>query len=151
MYFDWWICQPVFQPYLRTFAAYYYNRGAEWGVPVAINFKEWEGRSFPRGTGILDVERGRMSDIQPTLWQTCTSVSSNSWGHVSNQQYRSVDAIIDDLVDIVSKNGTMLLNVGPKADGTIPDQEQDDTTFDRTLAGRQWRGHLRFATVASVW
>jgi len=124
MYFDWWICQPVFQPYLKTFAAYYYNRAAGWKRQVAINFKEWEGYSFPRGSGVFDMERGQADAIQPDFWQTCTSVSRNSWGYVSNQDYKETGEIIDDLVDIVSKNGTMLLNIGPKADGTIPEQEQ---------------------------
>jgi alpha-L-fucosidase len=124
LYFDWWICQPVFQPYLKTFAAYYYNRGVEWKKPVAINFKEWEGISFPRGAGVFDMERGQAADIQPDLWQTCTSVSRNSWGYVTNHQYKPVREIIHDLVDVVSKNGTLLLNIGPKADGTIPEAEQ---------------------------
>src|SRR6185295_2435035 len=124
MYFDWWICQLVFQPYLKTFAAYYYNRGAEWKKQVAINFKEWEGISFPQGAGVFDMERGQAADIRPTLWQTCTSVSKNSWGYITNHVYKETGEIVDDLVDIVSKNGTMLLNIGPKADGTIPEHEQ---------------------------
>jgi alpha-L-fucosidase len=124
IYFDWWICQPVFQPYLKKFGAYYYNRGAEWNKEVAINFKEWEGRSFPDGTGVFDIERGRASEIRPDFWQTCTSVSKNSWGYVANHEYKEVDSIIDDLIDVVSKNGALLLNIGPKADGTIPETEQ---------------------------
>lgn len=124
VYFDWWICQPVFQPYLQRFAAYYYNRAAEAGYEPAINFKEWEGYSFPRGTGVLDVERGKFAGIQPELWQTCTSVSRNSWGYIEGQDYKPTGEIIDDLVDVVSKNGVMLLNIGPKADGTIPEPEQ---------------------------
>ena len=124
MYFDWWICQPVFQPYLKKFAAYYYNRGQEWGKPVAINFKHWEGTSFPDGAGVFDIERGIASDILPEFWQTDTSVSKSSWGYVENHQYKDVDDIVDDLVDIVSKNGTLLLNIGPKADGTIPEIEK---------------------------
>jgi alpha-L-fucosidase len=124
IYFDWWICQPVFQPYLKRFAAYYYNRGAEWGTEVAINFKEWEGRSFPDGSGVFDMERGQAADIRPDFWQTCTSVSKNSWGYIANHDYKQAGDVVDDLVDIVSKNGTMLLNIGPKADGTIPKQEQ---------------------------
>lgn len=124
MYFDWWICQPVFQPYLKTFAAYYYNRGVEWKQQVAINFKEWEGISFPRGAGVFDMERGAAAEIQPAFWQTCTSVSKNSWGYITNHIYKDTGEIVDELVDIVSKNGTMLLNIGPKADGTIPDHEQ---------------------------
>ncbi len=124
LYFDWWICQPVFQPYLKTFAAYYYNRGVEWKKQVAINFKEWEGISYPRGSGVFDMERGAASDIQPALWQTCTSVSRNSWGYITNHIYKDTGEIVDELVDVVSKNGTLLLNIGPKADGTIPEREQ---------------------------
>ncbi len=124
LYFDWWICQPVFQPYLKTFAAYYYNRGVGWKKQVAINFKEWEGISFPRGAGVFDMERGAAADIQPAFWQTCTSVSKNSWGYITNHLYKETREIVHDLVDIVSKNGTMLLNIGPKADGTIPEHEQ---------------------------
>jgi alpha-L-fucosidase len=125
VYFDWWICQPVFQPYLKRFAAYYYNRGAEWGKPVAINFKEWEGRSFPDGTGVFDIERGQSADIRPGFWQTCTSVSKNSWGYVADQDYKDVGDVVDDLIDITSKNGTMLLNIGPQPDGVIPAKEQE--------------------------
>ncbi len=124
LYFDWWICQPVFQPYLKTFAAYYYNRGVEWKKQVAINFKEWEGISFPRGAGVFDMERGAASEIQPALWQTCTSVSRNSWGYITNHVYKDSGEIVDELVDVISKNGTLLLNIGPKADGTIPEREQ---------------------------
>jgi alpha-L-fucosidase len=124
LYFDWWICQPVFQPYLKTFAAYYYNRGAEWKKQVAINFKEWEGISFPHGAGVFDMERGAAADIQPEFWQTCTSVSRNSWGYVTNHDYKATGEIVDELVDVVSKNGTMLLNIGPRADGTIAEHEQ---------------------------
>ncbi|MGD9634322.1 MAG: alpha-L-fucosidase [Pirellulales bacterium] len=125
VWFDWWIGQPVFQPYLQRFAAYYYNRGAEWGTPVAINFKDWENRSFPPGTGVFDIERGQSADIRPALWQTDTSISKNSWGYVTKQDYKNPNDIVDDLVDIVSKNGVLLLNIGPKPDGTIPEKEQE--------------------------
>ena len=91
---------------------------------MAINFKEWEGISFPRGSGVFDMERGAAADIQPDFWQTCTSVSRNSWGYITNHVYKDTGEIVDELVDIVSKNGTMLLNIGPRADGTIPEREQ---------------------------
>ncbi|MEM2562138.1 MAG: alpha-L-fucosidase, partial [Candidatus Bathyarchaeia archaeon] len=45
-WFDWWIEQPVFEPYLRFFAAYYYNRAYEWGIGVVINYKH---NAFPEG------------------------------------------------------------------------------------------------------
>jgi alpha-L-fucosidase len=124
LWFDWWIAQPSVHPYLRKFAAYYYNRGAEWKKGVAINYKKHGGESFPDSAGVLDVERGQLAAIRPYFWQTDTSVSKNSWGYVKNQDYKTVDSLVDDLVDIVSKNGALLLNIGPKPDGTIPEPEQ---------------------------
>ena len=47
VWFDWWIAQPAVQPYLQQFAAFYYNRGAEWHKGVAINYKKHGGESFP--------------------------------------------------------------------------------------------------------
>jgi len=121
IYFDWWIDQYVVAPYLQKFAAYYYNRAAERQQGVVINYKH---DAFPEGTAVLDVERGQLTEIRPHFWQTDTSVSTKSWGYVQGQDYRSVDALVDDLVDIVSKNGTLLLNIGPRPDGTIPEQEE---------------------------
>ncbi|GAB4455384.1 MAG: alpha-L-fucosidase [Anaerolineae bacterium] len=121
IWFDWWIEQAVFEPYLQKFAAYYYNRGQEWGKGVAINHKF---HSFPAGTAVYDVERGQLKDIRPYFWQTDTSVSKNSWGYIKNHDYKTAGDIIGDLVDIVSKNGALLLNIGPRPDGTIPEPEQ---------------------------
>jgi len=121
VWFDWWIQQPEFAPYLQEFAAYYYNKGAEWKKGVAINYKF---KSFPDKAAVLDVERGQLAEIRPFFWQTDTSISKNSWGYVSKQDYKTTDSLIDDLVDIVSKNGALLLNIGPKPDGTIPEPEE---------------------------
>jgi alpha-L-fucosidase len=121
VWFDWWIEQPVFQPYLQKFAAYYYNRGAEWKRGVAINYKN---TSFPEQAAVLDIERGKLDTIRPIFWQTDTSVSEKSWGYIQNDKFRTPESLINELVDIVSKNGCLLLNVGPKSDGTIPDEVQ---------------------------
>ncbi|RME92342.1 MAG: alpha-L-fucosidase, partial [Verrucomicrobia bacterium] len=123
-WFDWWIAQPPVHPYLKKFSAYYYNRGYEWNLGVAINYKKHGGESFPDTAGVLDIERGQLAHKRDLFWQTDTSVSKTSWGYVTNHQYKTVDSIIDDLVDIVSKNGALLLNIGPKPDGTIPEPEQ---------------------------
>ncbi len=121
VWFDWWIEQIVFEPYLQRFAAHYYNRGDEWGKGVAINHKF---DAYPEGTTVFDIERGQLSDIRPLFWQTDTSVSKNSWGFIDVHDYKTAGDIVGDLVDIVSKNGALLLNVGPKPDGTIPEPEQ---------------------------
>jgi alpha-L-fucosidase len=124
VWFDWWIAQPAVHANLQKFAAFYYNRGKEWGRGVAINYKKHGGESFPDTAGVLDIERGQLANLRPLFWQTDTSVSKTSWGYVSNHEYKTVDSIVDDLVDIVSKNGSLLLNIGPKPDGTIAEPEE---------------------------
>lgn len=121
VWFDGWINQTVFKPYLQKFAAYYYNRGAAWNLGMAINYKN---TAYEDGTAVLDIERGQLKDIRPMLWQNDTSVSKNSWGYIQNHDYKNAGDIIGDLVDVVSKNGCLLLNIGPKPDGTIPEPEQ---------------------------
>ena len=69
------------------------------------------------------MERGALTDISPVPWQTDTAIGKKSWGYRADNEYKSARQIICDLVDIVSKNGMLLLNVGPKADGTITNEE----------------------------
>ena len=121
IWFDWWIEQPVFQPYLRKFAAFYYNRGAQWGAGAVINYKN---KSFPERAAVLDIERGKLDATRTLYWQTDTSVSEKSWGFIKNDRFRTAASLVGDLVDIVSKNGTLLLNVGPRPDGTIPEEAE---------------------------
>ncbi|MDD6033552.1 MAG: alpha-L-fucosidase [Oscillospiraceae bacterium] len=120
MYFDWWIEIEPMKPYLRKFAAYYYNRAAQWGEEVTINYKY---DAFAYGSATRDIERGQLSDISADFWQNDTSVARNSWCYTVGNDYKEPGSIIADLVDVVSKNGSLLLNIGPKSDGTIPDED----------------------------
>ena len=63
-------------------------------------------------------------DIRRLPWQTDTSVSNKSWGYIQNDTLKSPEFIVHQLIDIVSKNGNLLLNVGPRSDGTIPEDVQ---------------------------
>lgn len=121
VYFDWWIQHDAAKPYLQKFAAYYYNHAAKRGEEVIINYKH---DAFAFGTAVIDIERGQLAQAKPYLWQTDTAVAKNSWCYTTENEYKTSSQIIQDLVDIVSKNGRLLLNVGPKADGTIPDEDQ---------------------------
>lgn len=108
----------------QKFAAYFYNQAAKRGLDkeIAINYK-WNALSD--GEAMLDIERGKLAGIRPDVWQTDTSISYNSWGYIENHKYKPVNVIVDDLIDIVSKNGVLLLNIGPKADGTIPAKDRE--------------------------
>ena len=120
IFFDWWIQQYAWKPYLRKFAAFYYNRAAEWGTEVAIDAKF---DAYVHGSAVKDLERGQLDHITPDLWQNDTSVARNSWGYTEGNDYKKASDIVLDLVDVVSKNGALLLNVGPKSDGTIPEED----------------------------
>jgi alpha-L-fucosidase len=76
------------------------------------------------GSGIVEVERGALADAKPYPWQTDTAVARNSWCHTEDLVYKSSNEIICTLVDVVSKGGNLLLNIGPKADGSIPEGDR---------------------------
>jgi alpha-L-fucosidase len=112
--------QPAYEPYLRKFAAYFFNRSVAWGTHVALNYKHF---AFPADVGVRDFERGQLSDITHPFWQTDTAMARNTWIHIPDAVYKETAVLIGDLVDIVSKNGALLLNIGPRPDGTIPEAE----------------------------
>jgi alpha-L-fucosidase len=121
IFFDWWIGQPMVRPYLARFAAYYYNESSKRGPVGIINSKLVD---MQRTSSVLDIERGQLSSIRPEPWQTDTSVSNKSWGYIENDTFKTPLFIVQQLADVVSKNGNLLLNVGPRSDGTIPEQVQ---------------------------
>ncbi len=122
MYFDWWDGQPGLRDTLAQFAAFYYNDSLRHdGQAGVINYKY---NAMSPHSAVLDLERGQLGEIRPMHWQTDTSISNKSWGYLAKDDFKSADFIVHQLVDIVSKNGNLLLNVGPRADGTIPEEVQ---------------------------
>ncbi len=104
----------------KEFMAYYYNKAEELGKGVVVTYKDHD---FPPGTGVRDLELGKMADLTYYNWITDSSVDDQgAWGYVKTAGYKSVNELVDNLVDRVSKNGFLLLNVGPKSDGTIPEE-----------------------------
>lgn len=119
LWFDWWL-ENLPENYRKKFLAYYYNKGKEWGKDVAVCFKE---TTFPEDVAIRDYERGRPNQPKVQAWLTDTS--PGTWFYRSNAKFVSPNSLVDILVDIVSKNGCMLLNVPPDPDGTIPQTMKD--------------------------
>ena len=102
---------------LRRFAAFYFNRAAQWKKQVLINDKT---SRFPANSVVLDIERGHEVGLRSKIWQTDTSVSWFDWSYIHNDSFKTEGILIHTLVDVVSKNGVLLLDVGPRADGIIP-------------------------------
>ncbi|MCR5153314.1 MAG: alpha-L-fucosidase [Lachnospiraceae bacterium] len=121
LYFDWWIMHDGYKDTLKKIITYYYNRGAEWGTPTAVCYKD---DALPFGAGIVDVERGKFANSKPYHWQTDTAIARNTWCYIDDIDYKTPRELVCYLVDVVAKNGNLLLNVGPKSDGTIPETDK---------------------------
>jgi alpha-L-fucosidase len=119
VYFDWWIGQPNFRRAVTEFTAFYYNFATAHGYTGVIDFKDY---SLNWKSGTRDFERGQQDHIIADHWQTDTSISNASWGYIEHDTFKSPEFLVHQLVDIVSKNGNLLLNFGPRSDGTIPDE-----------------------------
>lgn len=118
------------EPYRKAFLANFYNHALARGREVVCTYKS---QDLPEGTAVLDLERSRMSEKKAFPWLTDDSIDWDSWCDVRTPHYKSVNRLIDFLVDVVSKNGALLLNITPRANGEIPQPVKD-----RLLEMGQW-------------
>ncbi|HEU5473676.1 MAG TPA: alpha-L-fucosidase [Actinophytocola sp.] len=103
-----------------NFLAYYYNRAVALNKDFVATYKD----GFNNRGEVFDFERGGPAGIQTPYWLTDDSVSPSTWGFTTGMGVFSTKAILHALIDRVSKNGNMLLNIAPMADGTIPDAQR---------------------------
>ena len=128
IYFDNGVDQRYIDPLKLEIAAYYYNRAKSWGKDVSFTTKK--AAFAPSGTNtktiasILDFEGAPPDGIRTGSWVVDRPIGS-SWGYIEGMKANSPETVLGWLVDTVSKNGTLLLNVSPRADGTIPQDQQD--------------------------
>ncbi len=106
---------------LMQFAAYYYNAALSWKKEVVETYKD----GYDNKGEVYDYERGGPADLSSPYWTTDDTVGPNTWGYVVGMTYYSSTAIVHQFIDRVSKNGNLLLNVCPTADGTIPAEQQN--------------------------
>ncbi|MFC6085907.1 alpha-L-fucosidase [Sphaerisporangium aureirubrum] len=99
-----------------NFLSYYFNRAVAGNKDVVATYKD----GFNTRGEVVDYERGGPAGIQTPYWLTDDSISSSSWCYTNGIGYYSLNAMLHSLIDRVSKNGNMLLNIAPMADGTIP-------------------------------
>ncbi len=125
LYFDNGINSRALDPVKLKVTAYLYNRAKERGQqPTMFSKGDGPGAAYLTGA-IHDLERGRTVGISEDYWQEDTSIAHNSWGYNDDPlQIRNAGELIRELVDCVSKNGNYLLNLAPKADGTIPENQR---------------------------
>ena len=120
IWFDFGLGKIIPAQWQQKMFADYYNWAESKGKKVGVAHKHW---NLHKHAGIIDFERGRMDKVTSFAWLTDTSVGP--WFHQANAKYKSVNQLVDVLVDIVSKNGCLLLNVDPKMDGAIPEESKN--------------------------
>ncbi len=116
--------------HLTDLIAYYYNKSDVWQKEISVSYKL---DALPEDVGILDIECGRSSGIAPRPWLTDDIIDWTSWCYVQKPDYKPASRLVGQLVDIVSKNGNLLLDVNPEADGVMP-----EPTVERMLAIGDW-------------
>lgn len=162
VYFDNGVNDRAYDPVKLKFAAYYYNRARQWDREATIATKD---TAYFSGS-VLDFEKaGRgPKETLSRAWQIDEQIATNSWGYINDIKYRSAASILAELIDTVSKGGNLLLNISPKADGTIPDEQQQilatvgkwlDTNGEAIYGTRPWTRSsdgqaLRFTTKGSA-
>jgi alpha-L-fucosidase len=106
---------------LLEFLSYYYNQAAQWNKQVVATYKD----GLNTHCAVLDYERGGPADITRNYWLTDDAISSSSWCYTEGIGYYSRKQILHGFLDRISKNGNLLLNISPKADGSIPQEQKD--------------------------
>lgn len=118
----------------KTMLADYLNAAEKWGKAVYFNNKG-KTKNWPLGVGCRESDNLQIDTIGPP-WQNPATMG-RSYGYMENEEindlYKTPAELVRLLCDVVSKNGNLLLNIGPKADGTIPNGMKS-----RLLALGEW-------------
>lgn len=144
VWFDWGL-PDIADEYKRRFLAYYYNQAASDDREVVVTNKR---EALPADVSVEDYELGRPKHSTDRPWNAeFTVAETGGWGYVEDREFYSVEWLVHTLIDAVSKNGQLLLNVGPRADGTIEDAERErllgigewlDTNGEAIYETRPW-------------
>lgn len=144
VWFDWGL-PDIPDEYKQRFLAYYYNKASVEDRDVVVTNKR---DALPTDVSVEDYELGRPRSIQDRAWNAEFKVADDGgWGYVEDRTFHSVERLVHTLIDAVSKNGQLLLSIGPRADGTIEDAERErllaigdwlDTHGDAIYGTRPW-------------
>lgn len=120
IYFDAWL-DLIPEEYLYKFTQYFLETGKKENKEVVILRKQGD---LPLNVSMEILEKSRKQEIEPRLWTTEETISTDSWCYTEDMELRKSKDLINVLIDVVSKNGIFMLNVSPRADGIIPLAQQ---------------------------
>ena len=114
-----------FYDQLRLMITDFMNDGARRGQPVYLNNKGGK-LNWPEGVGCREKDNLRLAQLGPK-WQSCTTFGT-SFGYLAAEEAddyphkkKNAGEVIHEMIEVVSRNGNFLINIGPRADGTIPE------------------------------
>lgn len=112
-------CVP--EDYQQRLISFYFNKGLEWGKEVEVIYKTHD---IPTGIGMRDIEDGNLIGLQYDPWMADIDMSRHinwaaTWFYNPKNPLKDASTLVDMLVDMTSKNGRILLNVPPMADGSF--------------------------------
>ncbi|MCA9261328.1 MAG: alpha-L-fucosidase [Planctomycetales bacterium] len=120
IWFDSWLDE-IPDEYKTQFLAYYFNHARSTGQQVVVTYKQ---RDLPQDVGVLDLEKGSLEDLADFAWLADDTISLGSWCYTQDLKIKPTHVVVHSLIDIVSKNGQLLLNISPTSDGRIPDEQR---------------------------
>ncbi len=120
IWFDSWLHE-IPEQEMTEFVAHYLNDARKQDKEVVITYKQ---KDMPQSVGVLDIEKGGLKDVTEFCWLSDDTISLGSWCYTNKLRIKPTKVVLHSLIDIVSKNGQLILNVSPKADGTIPENQQ---------------------------
>ena len=114
-----------FEEYGMSILAHLYNKSAakHGGKTQAVYTSKRPEDSDEKGICVFDVERGVVESIWPKAWQTDTCIGDWHYNKDRIGKYKSTKTVIDLLVDIVSRNGNLMLNMPLPASGMLDNDE----------------------------
>ncbi len=112
------------ESYQQKLISYYFNQGLKWNKDVEVIYKTHD---IPPGIGMRDIEDGNLIGLQYDPWMADIDMSrhvdwSPTWFYNPKNPLKDAATLVDMLVDITSKNGRILLNVPPMADGSFSEE-----------------------------
>ncbi|APZ45567.1 alpha-L-fucosidase [Polaribacter reichenbachii] len=120
LWYDSWL-NLIPENKILQMAAHHFNNGLKENKEVMLAHKQ---EDLPKEFSVLDYEQGGRKDSWPTPWMTDVTLGKNRWMYVEGHPYKTADLVVRNMIDVWSKNGVVLLNVSPRADGVINKEQR---------------------------
>ncbi len=122
LWYDVWL-NHIAEDKIQEMSAHFLNNGLKTGQEPVLIAKHSD---LPKNMSVLDLEQGGKKDVSESVWMTDITVSDKgSWCYTNGQIYKSPELLLRNMIDVWSKNGVVLLNISPMADGTINKEQRN--------------------------